>query len=192
MSDKIRGIIVTMNDPSSSRFLSPDSAANIHHARTRSFKSRSRTRETEDAECYDRPRRNSMPSRARNQLLSSSYNDLFENTENEQPQSLRRVRSFKTTSRGVVNRGDSYKKKTSKEVIASGGTVRDENSELQCLESPRNGGSPTPQISTTSCDDMPKYYQVVVLGADGVGKTALTDQFMTSEYIGPTDTGSGE
>ncbi|XP_033754847.1 GTP-binding protein REM 1-like [Pecten maximus] len=178
-----------MNDSASSRFLSPDSAVNIHHTRTRSFKSRSRTRDIEDPDCCDRPRRNSMPSRARHQILSSSFNDLFDNTENEQPQSLRRVRSFKTTSRGVVNRGDSYKKKSSNEILASGGTVRDESSELQSLDNHSN--SPTPRISTsTSSDDAPKCYQVVVLGSDGVGKTALTDQFMTSEYIGPTDTGS--
>ncbi|XP_060062721.1 GTP-binding protein GEM-like [Ylistrum balloti] len=178
-----------MNDSPSSRFLSPDSAVGIHHTRARSFKSRSRTRDIEDSDYCERPRRNSMPSRARHQILSSSFNDLFDNTENEQPQSLRRVRSFKTTSRGVVNRGDSYKKKSSKDVLASGVTIRDENPELQNLDNHSNRS--TPKISTSTCsDDIPKYYQVVVLGSDGVGKTALTDQFMTSEYIGPTDTGS--
>jgi GTPase SAR1 family protein len=35
-------------------------------------------------------------------------------------------------------------------------------------------------------------YKAFILGSSGVGKTALTQQFMTSEYMGAFDTSTGK
>lgn len=112
--------------------------------------------------------------------LSSSYTDLEKEKENED--ALRRVRSFKTTSKGaLVNRGDSFKRKSQKDRL------------LLNAPSPRldNGNSVqnnNQQVTVTLTDkSYNPPYRVVMLGPGGVGKTSLTHQFMTSEYIGPTD-----
>ena len=39
--------------------------------------------------------------------------------------------------------------------------------------------------------ESPKSYRVVVLGAEGVGKTSLIKQFMTSEFMGNEEPSAG-
>jgi hypothetical protein len=48
------------------------------------------------------------------------------------------------------------------------------------------------QYSNEAHDSTPPRYKVAMLGASGVGKTALTCQFTTSEYICAYDTSLGE
>lgn len=178
-----------MDTDDRTRYLSPNMAQS-HHTRTRSFKSRPRPKETEEEGM--RPRRNSMPSQPRNNRLSSSFNDLLKEKDNSQEDSsLRRVRSFKTTSKGgVVNRGDSYKRKSYKEIIGPGGTYKDENTDPQSNQhhdrlpsqtSDTSQGSGTGDSSGSSSEQTG--FTVVVLGPPGVGKTSLISQFMTSEYV---------
>ena len=110
-------------------------------------------------------------------LLSVSFEDV---SRSRPDPNLRRVRSFKTTSKGVVNRGDSFRKKGAR----CGGLGK---------ESPPRGLTPnvSPHLSASprlapnqAAEVVPNsYYKVVALGAPGVGKTAITQQFMTSEYI---------
>lgn len=109
-------------------------------------------------------------------LLSVSYEDI---SRGKPDANLRRVRSFKTTSKGVVNRGDSFRKKGAR----CGGLGK---------ESPPCGMTPnvSPHLSGNPrlapapvVENNSSYFKIVALGAPGVGKTAITKQFMTSEYI---------
>ena len=95
-----------------------------------------------------------------------------------------RLRSFSTTSKGIViNKGDSVRSRSTNSVYSSG-------SEEFPL-SPSSGNSST---HSRECFGMMPVipFRVTVLGAAGVGKTAITQQFMTSEYLGGFDTSIGE
>lgn len=113
-------------------------------------------------------------------------------TESEES-SLCRVRSFKTTSKGgIVNRGDSVKRKAQKDHIH----VHPTNSVPQDAEARRAPGVRHTSSSDVECkcqneENENEVFTVVVLGPAGVGKTLLTTQFMTSEYIGTSSDGDG-
>lgn len=79
-----------------------------------------------------------------------------------------RLRSFSLTSKGVVNRGDSFRRRRSRSNSLA--PADQENEE-------RRRAPPKEVIS----------YTVAMLGARGVGKTALISQFMTSECINAYD-----
>ncbi|XP_017887707.1 GTP-binding protein RAD [Ceratina calcarata] len=79
-----------------------------------------------------------------------------------------RLRSFSLTSKGVVNRGDSFRRRRSRSNSLAPADVENEDK--------RN----LPAKDITS-------YTVAMLGATGVGKTALISQFMTSECINAYD-----
>lgn len=108
--------------------------------------------------------------------------------------SLCRVRSFKTTSKGgIVNRGDSVKRKAQKDHIH----VHPTNSVPQDAEARRAPGVRHASFSDVECkcqneESENEVFTVVVLGPAGVGKTLLTTQFMTSEYIGTSSDGDGK
>lgn len=78
---------------------------------------------------------------------------------------------------GVVNRGDSFRRRRSRS-----------NSLLP--------PSPNPEQPPKSLSPVPSpevvTYRVAMLGAPGVGKTALVSQFMTSECINAYDRTRGE
>ncbi|XP_031785075.1 GTP-binding protein RAD isoform X1 [Nasonia vitripennis] len=78
---------------------------------------------------------------------------------------LYRLRSFSLTSKGVINRGDSFRKKRSRS-----------NSLAPAEGEPEESCKSSPPKDVTS-------YNVAVLGARGVGKSALVSQFMSSEGI---------
>ncbi|CAH1099737.1 unnamed protein product [Psylliodes chrysocephalus] len=73
---------------------------------------------------------------------------------------------------GIVNRGDSFRRRRSRS---------------NSLCPPSMGGTPSPVLDMP--DQMPDIssYTVCLLGAQGVGKTALISQFMTSECINAYD-----
>ncbi|GJQ68159.1 hypothetical protein Trydic_g16816 [Trypoxylus dichotomus] len=92
---------------------------------------------------------------------------------NEEDEDSYRLRSFSFTSKGkrIVNRGDSFRRRRSR-------------SNSLCPPTMLSGGGSSPlpledeleQTQVTS-------YVVALLGANGVGKSALISQFMTSECI---------
>jgi Rad/Gem-related GTP binding protein 1 len=91
-------------------------------------------------------------------------------------ENLRRVRSFKTTSKGLVNRGDTV-------------NVRNDSDYNRAKSSEKNSKSPKrkyliPQLITSKCSEDQRNFRVLLTGAGGVGKTSLIQQFMTSEYLG--------
>ncbi|XP_023313895.1 ubiquitin carboxyl-terminal hydrolase 36-like isoform X2 [Trichogramma pretiosum] len=112
-----------------------------------------------------------------------------------------RLRSFSITANGVFNLGDSLKSRRSRSinsVTSSGGTscsstTRDarllsSTSQLSGIGTDRrdsNGeaASSSPPQQQQQQQQAVASYKVGMLGASGVGKTALTAQFTTSEYI---------
>lgn len=131
---------------------------------------------SEDFDLGDiRPRTSSLPTRNNvkkpNLLEIRSAGILYEDNEHD----LYRVRTFEKTAKGLVNRGDSFISRSTNSVVSSG-------SEFGALS---RTSSSTSQASFT---EHTKSYRILMMGAQGVGKTALTQQFMTSEYLGGFDT----
>ena len=81
-----------------------------------------------------------------------------------------RVRHFVITPKGVVNCGDSLR---SKSCCSLGGS---------CGDVSRND-SIASLLSQHSQDGLPVTYTVIIVGAPGVGKTTLAQQFLTSECL---------
>ena len=146
----------------------------------------------EDNGCI--PRRHSMPPSPFR--LSLSSNDIRNQGREEV---LRRVRSFKKTSKGLENKGDFIRKGSSGSVISSGCQVTPADSKDSVIM-----GTPyrSRLLSSTSNDSgaeysyassiAPSYFRVLVLGTSGVGKSALINQFMSSENNGGIDDINGE
>ncbi|XP_057379954.1 pneumococcal serine-rich repeat protein-like [Daphnia carinata] len=127
-----------------------------------------------------RPRVCSLPENSRAPYNPRSRDDIY------------RLRNFSITSKGVVNRGDALISRHSRSNTSI-------NSTLTALSS-RSGRSRSGErsfggsccgssyvSSEESSDHSNTKYRVVMLGAAGVGKTALVSQFMTSEYMNTYD-----
>ena len=130
---------------------------------------------------------------------------------------LYRVRSFKTSSKGITNKLDFYKSRSSTTVDSTGSNGNPEVADQRRSRSStpasaasndsacNNGHHPPPtqlqppphphqhplkhqhhlQPPPLAHVSQPVgNYQVMMLGSAHVGKTALTKQFMTSEYLG--------
>ena len=122
-------------------------------------------------------RRGSLPSSSTPNLHQLSREDLQDNK--ERTHAIRRVRSFKTTSKGIVNRGDSFRKRGDRNTSA-------ERIRYEYTPSPRPNRRVPLQVKAEKTQNNPtevSYFKVVVLGSTGVGKTSITQQFMTSEYV---------
>lgn len=154
--------------------------SNLHplaHGRSCSFRNRPRPKLLNVES--DRPRRSSLPSPSAN--LLSVFDNYHADRENSD-QSLQRVRSFKTTSKGgIINRGDSFKRSTNS-INSQGSIITSENIQQRQREN-------SIQSKTSSTGDSvgssggPTVYKVAMLGEKGVGKTSLTNQFTTSEFV---------
>ncbi|XP_042900216.1 GTP-binding protein REM 1-like [Parasteatoda tepidariorum] len=103
------------------------------------------------------------------------------------------VRNFSITSKGVVNRGDSFRCKSRSASLSSTPTSPGSEKEnafpafttdeaASASASPVT--TPVPSASSTVPETKePPKYSVWILGMNGVGKTSIRNQFMTSEYI---------
>jgi hypothetical protein len=101
------------------------------------------------------------------------------------------VRNFTISSRGLVNRGDSFKRRSNASLASDAGSSSSAHE--------REPGQSTPQtrhrtLSTASQDSTGarNAVRVLLMGPPGVGKTALMQQFLTSDYMGCADTSFGE
>ncbi|XP_074644733.1 uncharacterized protein LOC141901419 isoform X1 [Tubulanus polymorphus] len=149
-----------------------------------------------------RPRTSSMPTKndfKKPDFLSPPSPTSYMKRSSEKDEDhcpLYRVRSFRTTSKGIVNRGDSFKSRSTNSVASTGSlgsTSRLSNSMDDCRaggcsESVKSHGSTANSVASSTGSTA---YRVIILGAGGVGKTAITKQFMTSEYMGAFDTTTG-
>lgn len=95
-------------------------------------------------------------------------------------------RSFKMTSKGLVNHGDSLKRRSTHSLMSSGSAATDASEQRHRTLSVASQESNGVLSGNSSCCP-PSYFRVVLLGAVGVGKSALIRQFMTSEYKGTFD-----
>ena len=174
------------NDPKHSNHALIHGVNNLHisplgRKRSSSFKKpRSPPLETLTYEDM-RPRTCSMPTRNTMKKPGSlSHHTLHLEVDTD----IYTLRSFSTTAKGVVvNRGDSLRSKSTNSVYSSGSEF--------CPLSPssRTSSSISHDSFGGSCTGS---FKVAVLGSSGVGKTAITQQFMTSEYLGGFDTSIGK
>ena len=96
---------------------------------------------------------------------------------NDDPLSCYRLRSFSVTSRGsVVNLGDFYCFRSRSDVNV---TPEGSRSSLGTDGDFRDRASSS---GSTAQSEVP-HYSVLILGDEGVGKSSLIAQFMTSEYL---------
>ncbi|CAG5116372.1 unnamed protein product, partial [Candidula unifasciata] len=125
------------------------------------------------------PRQNSMPSVTETSLRVPSSDDVKDNR-------MRRVRSFKTTPKGiVVNRGDSFKKKNTHTAVSTGSAITDSRPRKAYVR--QHQSSMNNEDFDSEPPIIPTYYRVIMMGAAGCGKTSMTQQFMTSDYVGDND-----
>ncbi|XP_061197288.1 GTP-binding protein RAD-like [Saccostrea echinata] len=113
------------------------------------------------------PRRNSMPE------------NVYLNGDNSLD--LERVRSFRMTKSGIVNRGDRIRRKSTTSISSAGSNVS--GASYQDVTAPH-----PLEISDGEMNSDPECFSVAILGAQGVGKKTLKTQFMTSEAICTSNT----
>ncbi|XP_062574265.1 GTP-binding protein GEM-like [Saccostrea cucullata] len=120
-------------------------------------------------------RRNSLPIDCDlTNLFSFSAESFSQRTSSHE--TFQRVRSFKVTSKGLVNHGDSFRNKNRGRALPSSGSFKiDKRQRL-----PSETSNDTDSYSSSANE----YFRIAILGAHSVGKTTLMNQFMTSEYIG--------
>ncbi|GAB6025898.1 GTP binding protein overexpressed in skeletal muscle, variant 2 [Chamberlinius hualienensis] len=148
-----------------------------HHIRSQSVRTSRRPNRLEIPEF--RSRVSSMP------LEANKYNPRLIDEEE-----FYRLRSFSITAKGVVNRGDSLRSRRSRSNTSVASSTNSRHSggagelrEALCLSATNSCAS---SHSGGAGQDFVKY-RVAILGASGVGKTAITTQFMTSEYMNTYD-----
>ncbi|OWF43337.1 GTP-binding protein GEM-like [Mizuhopecten yessoensis] len=164
-------------------------AMSAPNSRSTSFKNRPRPKGLRFK--LAEPRRNSLPVGNDDMLAQCmSYSDI-----NDSDETIERVRSFKMTSKGIENRGDSFRRKSNSS-IASAGSAKMTDRDQSCDQKRQRIPSDTSDGSTTGCScassSSTGYYRVLVIGDTGVGKSALANQFMTSEYMVNLDITSDE
>lgn len=132
----------------------------------------------------DRKRRNSLPMDLADLACPYISSDIQSTCESSQD-TFQRVRSFKMTSKGLVNHGDSLRNKSKSKTSSRSSSLKDNRRQRISSDTSDDTCS-----SVSSCSG--GYYRVVILGSPSVGKTALMNQFMTSEYTGGLDLGTEE
>lgn len=159
---------------------SPNTGIKCHsapHSRSSSWK-KSKKKELE-LEIEPRPRTGSVP-------LEDTLSQLEKLKLLQQEEGLFPVRNFCMSPKGLINRGDSFKRRSNQSVAsegaASGGSGQDGSNRSRALSVNSQGSN-----SDSAC----LVCKVLMMGDHGVGKTALLHQFMTSEYMGATDTSFG-
>lgn len=110
------------------------------------------------------------------------------------------LRTFSTTNKGIINRGDSFRRRRSRSNSIQppmegpiSGTPPGVPSSLDLATPPEtpdhSANTPNLQVGTPDSETGAEstIYRVAIVGATGVGKTALIHQFRTSECINAYD-----
>ncbi|XP_060062687.1 GTP-binding protein REM 1-like [Ylistrum balloti] len=137
---------------------------------------------------FESIRRKSMPDNVMSPEEAAQIQDHVDALMAEPPQQIQRVRSFKISSKGIVNRGDSFRRSSlsnSQSSLSKSDSTRRTQSPL-CKPAPKQE-----KVVDLLAPDQ-DVFQVSIVGAMGVGKTAIKHQFVTSEYMGNLDTFSVE
>lgn len=166
------------------------------HSRSSSWKKNRRPRagDSRTDDLFDqRPRTGSVP------LEDSAVISKLERLKMLQSDDVCPVRSFAISSKGLINRGDSFKRKSEQSVASDGGastatgtgTTHSQETVEETVRS-SEATSITSQPSSKMSSREKPIFKVLIIGDHGVGKTALLNQFMTSEYMGASDTSFGK
>ena len=107
-------------------------------------------------------------------------------------QTVYRRRSFCITSKGIINEGDFFVDKLAKTVIDASSIGSDLDLELGMDRSRASSFNSQGSALWSGASSDTQCHRVLVLGAAGVGKTSLTQQFCTSEYMGAQNTSFGK
>ncbi|KMZ08097.1 uncharacterized protein LOC6725049 isoform X5 [Drosophila simulans] len=123
-----------------------------------------------------RLRTSSMPAESRRPRLAEMRRSAIH--AGDPDMTYYRLRSFSITSHGICNLGDSLRSRRSRSInsVTSTGTS---NSGVDRHNSNASGASG----EVIDGDPNVPAYKIAMLGASGVGKTTLTYQFTTSDYI---------
>ena len=145
-------------------------------------------------ECI-RPRTSSMPVRSEikrpnlSHIHRRHHERLQWNQCADHEQNTYTVRMFEVNSKGVIkSRTDTMRSRSTNSMSSDGGGDMYLHLSQLSLDSSSSKDSFGTQKSTGQCN----VSHVIVMGSEGVGKTALTQQFMTSEYLGGFDTSIGK
>lgn len=181
--------------PPTYQSLAQMSISPYRHKRTTSLK-KPRKAALDNMEADEmRPRTSSLPTRnnIRRPNLQYLSPPHFGSCRDDQEE-FYTLRSFVTTSKGVlINRGDSLRSRSTNSVLSSGsGSITELtqvslNSSQGSLSQGSGGNSGDPDSPATIVP-----YRVLMLGSPGVGKSSLTEQFSTSEYLGTFGASIGE
>ncbi|XP_022246266.1 GTP-binding protein RAD-like [Limulus polyphemus] len=127
-----------------------------------------------------------------NTRSSSNHSPPLSNDGND----YQRLRNFSLTPKGVINRGDSFRSKSrSIHSVSSVSSLPSRNSTalpttpvIPPAWLPSTGDSEVPHVFVTES----VRHRVLVIGCPEVGKSSLTSQFTTSEYICAYETSLAE
>ncbi|XP_034236658.1 ras-related protein Rap-2a-like, partial [Thrips palmi] len=119
------------------------------------------------------------------------------------PAEYYRLRSFSITPSGIFNLGDSFRSRRSRSNGSVASTTSSNSDDLRELRDRLPSGASVSSVEAgrtaaaagaAGTADAPRVpcFKVAMLGASGVGKTTLTYQFTTSEYICAYDTSLDE
>ena len=98
------------------------------------------------------------------------------------------VRNFKTSPKGIVSKGDLIKNRSSSSLASEDGSFLDEDFDIPQATAIYSPGSGAPSVTSSPS---PPIFRVLFIGDRGVGKSAIVQQFMTSEYMGAIDASFG-
>ena len=188
------------NTPFSSHNLTPWTP-HVEHQRSLSCRQRIRRPRDlsllEEEESKPRQRTYSMPNR--NRFRKPRTGAPTVDCRDEKPDltdtDFYRVRTFSTSRKGIINRGDSFKKKhlsgqSSSNDVCSFPVPMEEDFRLRTWSTTSQGSSVCSVASSSA--DTPVVHKVLISGSSGVGKTSLLQQFMTSEYMGNNEASLGK
>lgn len=127
-----------------------------------------------------------VPREQNDQWAPTSYNSRVISRFLQLPESddYERQRNFSIDQRGcLVNRGDSFRRRSNTGKSSAGSRSSDRHDSSGSVRSSRD---PSPyQLSPESNTPPVTKFAVMVVGSEGVGKTALISQFMSSETSQP-------
>ena len=164
-----------------------------HHKRSSSCRAGTSSRPVRPHDLdlwHGRPRQRtySMPTRNRYRKMREAAQaaraagaDINDSHQDQADDSYYRVRTFSTSGKkGIINRGDSFKRRYKKRVVAEFEAGHFRQRTWSCTS---QGSS----VGSAGSGGEAGTYKVLMLGSSGVGKTSLVQQFMSSEYMGNAD-----
>ena len=142
----------------------------------------------------EEPRRRtySMPSKSCRRAFVESYNRQPPEQESTESNTDKfyRVRTFSTSSKRILNKGDSFKRRdrsSTSDQATSSASVAATSAQVVPLANAKVNGNSHPAGNKNKTNHKSSHSRVLVVGSQGVGKSAIIRQFSTSDYLGTAD-----